>query len=167
MSIAANSYGSTSGVAVLTPRYANSSGVFDNLGNPPTGTRPSLSTVESQIDQISGLANSILAQYGFSVPVKQADAKLALDIFVNEEVAAIVEGINGSGRFGPTTKEPGRSRFTLIMDDLQTFIKVNVQGWTNLGVDRNVSEKASVSTGVISMDFAEHWDEDGAELDYL
>lgn len=150
MTIASNSYGSTSGVAVLVPRYANGSFVFDGT------TRPTITTVESQIDQISGLANSILANAGFITPVSQADAKLALDIFVNEEVAAIVEGINGSGRFGPTTKEPGRSRFVLIMDDLKTFIEANRQGFVNLGVLVNTVENTSLSAGIISLDFVDH-----------
>lgn len=150
MTITANSYGSTSEVASLTPRYAAVSGLFD------TTTQPTLATVETQINQISGLANSILAQAGFVIPISQTDAKLALDIFVNEEVAAIVEGINGSGRFGPTTKEVGRSRFALIMDDLRSFVQANVQGFTNMGAARNVTPTQSVSAGVISLDFADH-----------
>jgi hypothetical protein len=131
MTIGANSYGTTGGVSALTPRYATSGGVFD------TTTRPTIATVEAQIDQISGLCNSILAQAGFKVPITQADCKLAIDIFVNEEVAAIVEGINGSGRFGPTTKEPGKSRFALIMDDLQAFVTANAGGFENMGATRS------------------------------
>lgn len=150
MSISANSYGSTSGVAVLVPRYANTSFVFD------TNTRPTLATVESLIDQVSGLANSILSSALFVVPITQTDAKLALDIFVNEEVAAIAEGINGSGRFGPTSKEPGSSRFTLIMDDLKAFVQANKQGFVNMGVTVNTAETESLSTGVIALDFVDH-----------
>lgn len=132
MGIAANSYGSTADVAALTPRYADrTTSLFT------TATRPTLATVEKQIDQISGLANSILAQAGFKIPVTQADCKLALDIFINEEVAAICEGINGSGRFGPTTKEPGRSRFTLIMEDLEAFVRSNATGFENMGAERS------------------------------
>jgi hypothetical protein len=131
VTIGANSYGSTGGVSALTPRYATSGGVFDGT------TRPTITTVEAQIDQVSALANSILAQAGFKTPVSQADCKLALDIFINEEVAAIVEGINGSGRFGPTTKEPGRSRFALIMDDMKDFVEANAGGFENLGAERS------------------------------
>lgn len=150
MTVSSNSYGSTSGVAELTPRYANASFVFDAT------TRPTISTIEAQINQVSALANSIIADALFMTPIVQADAKLALDIFVNEEVAAIVEGINGSGRFGPTTKEPGRSRFTIIIDDLKTFIQSVRQGWVNMGVPVNTVESDSISTGVISLDFADH-----------
>lgn len=150
MTIGANSYGSTSGVAVLVPRYANASFVFDGT------TRPTLTTVESLIDQVSGLANSILSSALFVTPITQADAKLALDIFTNEEVAAIVEGINGSGRFGPTSKEPGQSRFGIIMDDLKAFVQANKQGFVNMGVTVNTAETESLSTGVIALDIADH-----------
>ena len=125
-------------MAALVPRYATTGGVFD------TTTRPTLATVETQINQVSGLCNSMLAQAGFKTPITQADAKLALDIFVNEEVAAIVEGINGSGRFGPTTKDPGKSRFAIILDDLQSFIQSNAVGFENLGAERS---KDTVSIG--------------------
>lgn len=150
MTIGANSYGSTSGVAVLVPRYANASFVFD------TTTRPTLATVESLIDQVSGLANSILSSALFVTPITQADAKLALDIFINEEVAAIAEGINGSGRFGPTSKEPGQSRFGIIMDDLKAFVQANKQGFVNMGVTVSTAETESLSTGVIALDIADH-----------
>jgi len=150
LTIGANSYGSTGDVAALTPRYANGSAIFDAT------TRPTLTTVEAQVNQVSALANSILAQAGFVTPISQADAKLALDIFVNEEVAAIVEGINGSGRFGPTTKEPGRSRFALITDALKSFVQANKQGFVNLGVPIFTSEVDSLTAGVIALDFADH-----------
>ncbi len=144
MAIGANSYGATGDVAILVPRYATAGVVFDGT------TRPTLTAVEKQIDQVSGLCNSMLAQAGFKTPVSQADAKLALDIFVNEEVAAIVEGINGSGRFGPTTKEPGRSRFAIILDDLKDFIQANAGGFENLGAERS---KSTLSIGYSDADY--------------
>ena len=153
MTINEHAYGSPSDVAALVPRYATVGGVFD------TTTRPTLATVETQVNQVSALANSLISNAGFVVPISQADAKLALDIFINEEVAAIAEGINGSGRFGPTTKEPGRSRFAIIMDDLRTFIQANKQGWVNLGVPTFTSEVESISAGVIALDFADHNEE--------
>ncbi len=130
MAIDANSYGSTDGVAALTPRYANASGVFDAT------TRPILTTVEGLIDQLSGILNTMLAEQGFTIPISQTTCKLALDMFVNEEAAAVVEGINGSGRFGPTVKVPNKGRFMLIMDDVQGFIAANAAGFERLGATR-------------------------------
>lgn len=140
MTIGANSYGSTSDVAALTPRYASTSGVYD------TTTRPTLAQVERQMDLVSGLVNALLAQQGFSIPVSQADCVLSLAFFVEQEVAAICEGINGSGRFGPTTKsEGGKGRFALIMDDVETFIDANAAGFERMGATRNYSVTAGMS----------------------
>jgi hypothetical protein len=132
-SVAVNSYGTPPGVAALTPRYANGVGTF------LTTDRPSLQTVINLLDQVSGLLNSMLAQSGFQTPIVQADVVLALTIFVQEEVASIAEGINGSGRFGPTTKAPKQSRFNLIMEDLQIFITNNADGFETLGAIRSHS----------------------------
>jgi len=132
-SVGTNSYGTPNGVAALTPRYANGSGTF------LTTDRPSLQTVINLLDQVSGLLNSMLAQSGFQIPIVQADVVLALTIFVQEEVASIAEGINGSGRFGPTAKAPNKSRFNLIMEDLQDFIVANADGFETLGAVRSHS----------------------------
>jgi hypothetical protein len=131
--IAANSYGSPSGVAALVPRYANGVGTF------LTTDRPTLGQVIILIDEVSSLINGILAQQGFVIPVVQPDVKLSLDMFTNEEVASICEGINGSGRFGPTNKQPGKSRFSIIMTDVEDFILTHADGWEIIGVPRTHS----------------------------
>jgi hypothetical protein len=131
VTVAANSYGSAPGVASYVPRYANTSATFD------TNTRPKLTQIESFIDQISSLVNAILVSNGFHIPITQADAKLAITIFVEQEVAAIAEGINGSGRFGPTTKTPNQSRFQIIMEDISAFILEHADGLENLGAQRD------------------------------
>jgi hypothetical protein len=138
MAVGANSYGSAAGVGALVPRYAGTTGAFDGT------TRPTATQVEALIDQISSLINMILSKEGFTIPISQADTKLALTIFSQEEVAAICEGINGSGRFGPTTKSPGRSRFSLITDDIQDFIETNSIGFEALGAARPVSTAGSI-----------------------
>jgi len=132
MAIGANSYGDTAEIAKLTPVHANTRGVFD------PNTRPALSVVESLVDQVSALVNMLLEQLGFSIPVTEATVKLALDFFVNQEVASLAEGINGSGRFGPTAKQPGgKGRFALIMDDVKDFLEATQFGIESLGVTRD------------------------------
>lgn len=133
MTIGANSYGSAGGVAALTPRFANTSGVFDGT------TRPTLTQVESHIDQVSGTINAILATNGFKIPITQADCKLALDLFVNQEVASIVEGINGSGRFGPIKTGTQKSSMMLVIQDVQAFLAVQAPGFERLGATRTYS----------------------------
>jgi len=138
MTILDNSYGSTGGVAALTPRYANGSGVYDAT------TRPTLTQVEGFIDQVSALINVMLAREGFDIPITNADALLMLAMFVNEEVAQICEGINGSGRFGPGQKQIGQSRYKLITADVQEFIDANAEGIEALGASRATSDVGAV-----------------------
>ena len=131
MTVGANSYGSAAGVASYVPRYANNSATFD------TNTRPKLADVEAFINQISSLVNALLASNGFKIPITQSDVKSAITVFIEQEVAAIAEGINGSGRFGPTTKTPNQSRFKIIMDDIEAFITQHADGFENLGAVRD------------------------------
>ena len=132
MAIGANSYGDTDEIAYLVPRYTDSSTKLFTAATVPT-----LTTIESYTDQVSGILNSYLAEEGFNIPVTQADAKLALDLFVNQEVAAIAEGINGSGRFGPTATAKGKgTRFSVIMHEAKEFIEANKTGFENLGAGR-------------------------------
>jgi hypothetical protein len=150
MAIGANSYGDTGEIAALVPRYANRVTAFD------VDTRPTLAQVESLVDQVSAVVNSMLSQAGFSVPISQADAKLMLDYFVNEELAAIAEGINGSGRFGPSVKRKGASgRFAVIVEDVQAFIDAHAVGIERLGAERSSDPVSGISfrdTSALNLD---------------
>lgn len=117
------SYGNADEIAALTPVHANEYGVFDS------GTRPTLATVTTLIAQISAILDAALAAEHLTTPVT-GDIATALRFFVNQEVAAIVEGVNGAGRFGPTAddKQPSRSRFQIIMSDVREFIATYARG---------------------------------------
>lgn len=133
------SYGSTSEVANLTPRYVNGSGVFD------TTTRPALATVTTWLTQLSGMIDSMMAKNGFATPVTNATVKAALDLFVDQEAAALAEGVNGSGRFGPSTgKGGGRGRFALMLDDIATFIDAYAFGFEQAGATRSLNIGAQI-----------------------
>jgi hypothetical protein len=132
-------YSSPDDVAALTPRYANTSGVFDST------TRPTNATVTTLLAQIAAVIDSLLAAQGFSLPITQVTAKTALDLFVAQEVAAIVEGINGSGRFGPTAKTTGnRGRFALVFDDAKEFIEASAVGFERLGAARGYTPASGI-----------------------
>lgn len=139
MAIGANSYGSTAGVAAFVPNYVSG-------GNFTAGTRPTLAQVEGWIDSISGILNSILAEAGFTVPVADDDVKDALDFFVNQEVASVCEGVNGSGRFGPTSKQVGKQgRFALMLEDVKAFVDGNKAGFERLGAERAYDTTSSIA----------------------
>jgi hypothetical protein len=138
MTLNANSYSSIADVSALVPRYAVG-GTFTDT------TRPQLAQVERWINQVSGLVNAVLAAQGFAIPVTQADAVLSLSFFVSEEVAAMCEGVNGSGRFGPTTKSGGgKGRFALLMEDVQAFIEANAIGFEHMGATRTYTPTSGV-----------------------
>lgn len=140
MALDPNSYGTVTGVAALTPRNANSSGTFDAT------TRPALTRVEAFIDQVSAALNSILAQNGFVIPVTQASVVRMLNFFVEEEVASIVEGLNGFGRFGPNPERGGRpNMFSAVRKDVEAFVESNAVGMERLGATRNYSLTAGIA----------------------
>jgi hypothetical protein len=125
-------YGSAAGVISLAPRYA-SNGAFN------TTTRPTAAHVTAWLSQVNSLIDTALAEFGFSVPITDADITPMLDFFVNEEVAALVEGANGSGRFGPTDKKSsGRGRIA-IMNEAREWVKANAAGLERMGAARSYS----------------------------
>jgi len=128
MSLDSNSYGSVVGVAKMVPRYA-ANGTFSD------STRPAFSQVETWLDQVSSVLNIMLAEYGFSIPVEQADCVRALALFVNSEVAAMCDGVNGSGRFGPTNKSQSKQG-TILLVDVREFVKNNAAGLERMGATR-------------------------------
>jgi len=147
MAIGANSYGSVAEVAALVKKYTAS-------GSFTTGTHPTLAQVEGFIDKVSGLVNVLLAKLGFTVPISQADAKLALDLFVVEEAAALCEAANSSGRFfSEKARETGA--FQHIQKDTEAFIEAHAVGFERLGVARG----RSVTYGL------DYWDTDDAGAD--
>lgn len=131
---AAGTYSSLASIGSLVPRYATRTGTFDDT------TRPTVVAVVELMEQVSSIVDSMLAENGFDIPVTNTTVKNSLDLFVAQEVAAIVEGINGSGRFGPTTKTGGkRGRFALLFEDVQNFIEANALGFERAGAARSYS----------------------------
>ncbi len=142
MAVAAHSYGTAVGVAAFVPRWAASTGDAATFTG---GTVPTLAQVEGYIDAISGMLNAMLAEAGFTVPVTDADLTPMLAFFVNEEVAAIADGIHGSGRFGPSTKTGGgKGRFAIILDDVKSFVEGNKAGLERLGAARSTDQTSGI-----------------------
>lgn len=111
------SYGSTNEVAALVPRYANADNVFTAT------TRPSLAQVETWLTQVSAVLDAYLATKGYSTPITATDLNAAMDLFVAEEVASIAEGVNGSGRFGPTAaNQKQQGRWAIVRADVTDYI---------------------------------------------
>lgn len=131
MTLQDNSYGSLTGVASRAPRWAKD-GTFDAT------TTPTLTQAEGFIDEVSALVNIHLQELNFDIPITQDDALLLMNMFVNDEVASIVLGLHGSGRFAPKAGKAagtGESRFVRILNDLKEFLETHQYGLAKLGVD--------------------------------
>jgi hypothetical protein len=130
MGVSANSYGSPDEVAALTQRFTDPN---THLFTPTT--RPTLAQVEEFIDRVSGILNVLLAGQGFSIPITQSDARLALAQFVVTECADLVNYANSAGRFF-TEKNLGSSPWHAILKDAEEFISQNASGFEALGAIR-------------------------------
>ena len=133
------SYGSLEGVGALVPKWSGTNGDFADT------TRPTDDFVVRWIDQISGLVNTILAEAGFAIPIDEEQVRFQCAFFVEQEVAAIVEGVNGFGRFGPQAKSGGKKgRFALLVEDVEAFVMANKTGFQRLGAARSQDEAESI-----------------------
>ena len=127
----AKSYGSISEVEALVGRYTSS-------GDFTSSTRPTLAQVERFIDRISAIVNVLLAEQGFSVPVTQVDAKLALDEFVVQEAVQLCHAANGAGAFAPGSRElRNQTPFQIITKEAEEFITQHAAGLEALGATRS------------------------------
>jgi hypothetical protein len=153
MAIGDNSYGSVAEVEALTALYTSDDGEFDAT------TRPTLTQVEMFIDRVSGVVNTLLAGAGFSIPVTQSDAKLALDGFVVQEVVALVELANGAGPFVMTGNER-RGASTpqrLLLADCEAFIEAQAQGLEALGATRARTMTQGLDADDVGVIFSFDW----------
>jgi len=139
MSIRANSYGSVAEIAALARRYTNA-GAFDAT------TRPMLAEVEKLIDRVSSLVNVLLAEEGFTIPVSQTDAKLAIDDFVTAQVVQLCHAANGAGPLASGSDElrDGKTPFAIITEEASAFINDHAAGLEALGAAR----VSSLTTGL-------------------
>lgn len=130
MAVATNTYGSVDEVAALTVMYTDD-GVYD------LETRPTLGQVETFLDRVSAILNMVLAREGFSVPVTQADAALALDDFAVEHAAYLCHSVNRAGPYVPGNEQlRGRTAFEVIREAAASFIQEWAGGLEALGATR-------------------------------
>lgn len=137
MAIDSSSYGSVAKVEALTRRYTNSSGNFD------TTTTPTLTAVESFIDDISDTIDVVLATYGFSVPVTQATATAMLGRLVVGYSVELVHLANSAGRFFDK-KKPAGNPFMVFEEELSDWVERHAAGLQRLGVTRTYDVTAGL-----------------------
>ena len=154
MTIGANSYGSTSDVAARSPGpYTDASTHLFTAS-----TNPTLTTVETYIDEISAITNVTLAEMGFTVPVSQTDAKKAIASMVNDLASDMTSASNSAGRFfSERALNGGLSIMAQVRKDIKEWVQTSTNGLEALGATRSTSGKSeSMTAGVIALDFADH-----------
>lgn len=149
MALASYAYGSVDGVAVQARRFTNAASTFDD------STHPSHEQVETWINEISSMVNTMLNNHNIDTPITDAELVTMLGSFVNSEVAAMVNGVNGAGRLGPSSKTVQQiGIYGAIQYDIQTFIDKNVVGIARMGATRE---------SPVSRILTRQFDEDGNE----
>ena len=138
MAVNANSYGTASGVAAYVKRYTGTGGVFDS------SSTPTLSQVETWINQISSQINVLLASNSFNIPITQTDSVLLITQFVESEVAELVKAMNNMGRL--VNSRERRSSVRVIMDEVSQFIDENRVGFAQLGASQKTSGMREILT---------------------
>jgi len=133
LAVDTNSYGTPAGVAVWVPKFTNKAGTFDDT------TNPTLPQLIAWIDQVSSLINAQLATDGFTIPVSEPTVVPMLTAFVEQEVGAMVEGVNGSGRLGPRAlrqRGGGTARWEMLNADVMAFLSSVKVGLEQQGAER-------------------------------
>ena len=88
--------------------------------------------------RISAVVNVLLAEAGFDIPVRQADARLALDEFVVAQVVELCHAANGAGPYAPGSDEMrAGSPFRVIVKEAAEFIEKHAGGLEALGAARS------------------------------
>ncbi len=136
--IGANSYGTAAMVAGLSKRYT-AAGFYS------AATNPTLTQVESWIDQVSGTVNVLLSEQGFTIPLTQPDAKLAIEAIVVEAVTDLAHAANSAGRFfTDRALASGKAPMAVIRMEMAEWIQTHAEGFEAIGAGRNVSNSGGI-----------------------
>ena len=120
MAVGANSYGTVADVAALTWAWV----AEEQSKTYTTITLPTLAQVEGWIDQTSAVMNTSLSKNGFTIPVTQADAILAIKSVVIGYVADMANYANSTGRFfTERALASSASPFDIIRKEIDSWVE--------------------------------------------
>jgi hypothetical protein len=136
MTLGDNTYGSVAEVVTLCRLVMQGQSTFNST------TRPTLTEVEGIMDRVSGVLNLALANQGFSIPVAQADAKLACNEWVVKRTAQTVFLAQPYADFDADS--PMDSLYAGLEQAATEFIDANEKGFKVLGVPVSQAETAGM-----------------------
>lgn len=150
MAVSDNSYGTVANVEALVPHYAGSGFDADSV--------PTVAQIEAWIDQISDLANTYLAEAGFTTPLSTDYGATGLSAYITAAVADLVSYANGSGRFyTDRALERGYDPIGIIERQLARWIELHAEGFEKRGASRTSGGLGDIATRNV--------DEAGDEVD--
>lgn len=131
MAVETYAYGDVEGVAVYARRFTNEADTFDE------STNPTHDQIETWINQVSAMINTMLSTENITTPVTDSELVQMLQMFVESEVGAMVNGTNGAGRLGPTSKVVQVGGFyAAVQNDVADFLNRNAVGFARMGATR-------------------------------
>jgi len=145
MAISANSYSSVDAVLAMTRHMLD--------GGAPTfdeATRPTLSEVESFIDEVSADLNDAIASCGFTVPITATGPKLSCDLWVRARASAMVELTQRSAGFDGSEESRYASLWNLLNEDPFEWVKQRCQAWADQGVTQTDVVSGSLTYTALS-----------------
>jgi len=135
-------YGSAAAVAGFARTWTRAGEWFDfdevyNVAS----TNPSLTQVESWLDEVSVMMDLALANEGFIVPVTQSEVIKALGAKVSALVADLAHLAHNKGRlFSDRIQESGVDPMSIIDRDISAWVKRKVAGLEAMGVPRVIQQ---------------------------
>jgi len=133
-------YGSAAGVAAFARAWTDN-GSFTDPDLYDNGTNPTLTQVDAWLESISVMVDLALGSEGFTTPVTQENAILALHEIVNALVSDLCHAANSSGRFfTERLLETGKSQMAIINADILNWVVSHTDGLVAMGVPHTVNE---------------------------
>lgn len=133
-------YGSAEGVAALA-RVHTDNGEFIDPDVYIEGTNPTLTQVQTWLEEVSTYVDLALGSEGFEIPVTQESAVKALNGIVNALVSDLVHAANSSGRFFTERMlESGKTPMAIINADIISWVTAHTDGLVAMGVPHTINE---------------------------
>jgi hypothetical protein len=134
-------YGTVSDVAALA-RVWTDNGSFVDPTVYVTGTNPTLSQVDTWLEQVSAQVDLALANHQFIVPIDGTLTEVvnAISSVVIPLVADLCHAANSSGRFFTERAiERGTAPFKVVTNEINSWVETNQDGLAAMGLTQRES----------------------------
>lgn len=142
-------YGTPAGVAAHAKTWTRG-GVFYNASASPlvAATKPTLTEVNTWLEQVSDMFDRAISNEGFVVPVVATKSVSLITLEVERIVADLCDRVNGTGRLAQDrVLHIGYMR--ILSNEIKTWVQEGATGFENEGVPR--TETNAMMTGGFSV----------------